>query len=128
MVIKKGGNDAAGGLIFRADENNNKYYRLSIGTDGSYFVLVSVDSSGTGGNARLMTQGTASSFQTGIGSTNTIAVVAIGDKYTIYVNQQKASSFTDSTYTHGQIGFDADYGDSSTELVFTNTKVWKISA
>jgi len=52
--------------------------------------------------------------------------VAHGDQYSFYVNQQRVTSFTDGTYSHGQIGFDADFGTSSTELVFTNVKVWQL--
>lgn len=127
MLIKSGGDGAGGGLIFRADENNNKYYRLSIDTTGSYFILVIVDNTGTKGNARQLVLDTASSFNTGLGSTNTLAIVARGNKYSFYVNQQLVgSTFTDSTYTGGQIGFDVDYGTSPTELVFTNVKVWQL--
>ena len=107
MVIKSGGDGAAGGLLFRADENNIKFYRLSIDNNGHYFVLAIVDT-------------------TGLGSTNTLAIVARGDQYSFYVNQQLVTSFTDGTYSHGQIGFDADFGTSSTELVFTNIKVWQL--
>lgn len=124
MVIKQGGDGAAGGLLFRADENNSKYYRLSIDNNGNYFVLAIVDSTGTTGNARELKKGTASSFSTGLGTTNTLAIVARGSDYSFYVNKQLVTSFTDSTYSHGQIGFDVDYGTSSTELVFTNVKVW----
>ncbi|MGH2510141.1 MAG: hypothetical protein ACRDHZ_22410, partial [Ktedonobacteraceae bacterium] len=99
---------------------------LAIDTTGSYFILVSVDSTGTGGNARQVAAGTASSFSVGFGATNTIAIVARGNQYSFYVNQQFVTSFTDSTYTHGQIGFDVGYGTSTTEVVFTNTKVWQI--
>ncbi len=123
MVIKSG---EAGGLLFRADENHNKFYRLSINNNGYYFVLAIVDTTGASGNARKLTEGTASSFTTGLGSTNTLAIVARGDQYSFYVNQQRVTSFTDGTYSHGQIGFDADFGTSSTELVFTNAKVWKL--
>lgn len=126
MVIKSGGDTGSGGLLFRADENNNKFYRLSIDTNGNYFILAIVDSTGTGGNARKLKEGTASSFSTGLGSTNTLGIVANGDSYSFYVNQQLVTSFTDGTYTHGQIGFDADYGTSATELVFTNVKVWQL--
>lgn len=126
MVIKSGGDTASGGLIFRADENNNKFYRLSIDTNGNFFVLAIVDNTGTGGNARKLKEGTASAFSTGLGSTNTLAIEASGDTYSFYVNQQFVTSFPDGTYTHGQIGFDADYGTSATELVFTNVKVWQL--
>lgn len=128
MVIKGGGDGTQGGLIFRADENNNKFYRLAIDTTGSYFVLVSVDSTGTGGNARQLKQGTASSFNTGFGATNILSIVARGDNYSFYVNQQLVGTFTDSTYAHGQIGFDVGYGTSKPDVVFTNAKVWQLPA
>jgi hypothetical protein len=128
MVIKSGGDGASGGLLFRADENNNKYYRLSIDSNGDYFILAIVDNTGTGsnGNARTMKQGTASSFETGESQSNTLAIVANGDQYSFYVNKQLVTTFTDSSYTHGQIGFDVDYGTTTTELLFTNTKVWQL--
>ncbi|MEO7019311.1 MAG: hypothetical protein ABI234_04090 [Ktedonobacteraceae bacterium] len=132
MIIKSGGDganntDAAnGGLLFRADENNNKYYRLGVDTTGFYFILAIVDSTGTSGNARELKKGTASSFSTGLGSTNTLAIVARGGTYSFYVNQQLVTTFTDTTYTHGQIGFNAGYGTSATDVVFTNTKVWQL--
>lgn len=126
MVIKQGGNGAAGGFIFRADENGSKYYRLSIDNTGSYFILVIVDTTGTGGNARILKQGTASSFTTGFDQTNTLGIVARGSQYSFYVNGQPVTSFTDGTYSHGQIGFDVDYGTSATDVAFTNAKVWKL--
>ena len=126
MVIKSGGDGAGGGLLFRADENGNKFYRLSINNNGSYFILAIVDKTGTNGNARQLSQGTASSFNTDSGATNTLAIVARGNQYAFYVNQKLVTSFTDGTYTHGQIGFDVDYGTSSTELVFTNVRVWQL--
>ena len=127
MVIKQGGDGAAGGLIFRADENNSKYYRLSIDNNGNYFILVIVDTTGTNGNARILKKGTASQFTTGLGQTNTLGIVARGNQYSFYVNSQLVTSFTDSTYTHGQIGFDVDFGTSATDVVFTNAKVWKLA-
>ena len=87
MLIKSGGDGAGGGLLFRADENNSKYYRLSIDNTGSYFVLAIVDSTGTGGNARELAKSTASSFNAGIGTTNTLSIVARGDTFSFYVNQ-----------------------------------------
>ncbi len=131
MLIKTGGADAGGGLIFRANENNSQYYRLFIGTDGSYFVLVSVDSTGSGssGNARQLVLDTASAFNTGLGATNTIAIVARGNTFSFYVNQQLVGhAFTDSTYTSGQVGFDAGGADGKTptDVVFTNVKVWQL--
>ncbi len=128
MLIKKGNDNSGGGLIFRADEANSKYYRLFIDDQGNYGILVSVDTTGSNGNARVLTQGTAtaSQFNQGLGQTNTIAVVVRGDQIAFYINQQQITTVTDSTYTHGQIGFTADDQNADTETVYNNLKVWQL--
>lgn len=127
MIIKSGDDESAGGLIFRADSANDKFYRLYIDTQGNYGLLVSVDSTGSNGNARDLKDGVADSFQIGTGTTNTIAVVVRGDQISFYVNQQLVTSVTDSTYTHGQIGVLSQDLGSKTEVVYTNAKVWQLS-
>jgi hypothetical protein len=136
MVIKSGDSGigsglTGGGLIFRADEANSKYYRLSINQQGDYDVLVTIN--GTGANAHSLDSGRAEQFATGLGQTNTIAVVVRGDQITFYVNNQLVTPqpITDTTYTHGQIGFIADgpllpFNTSTTEVVYTNLKVWQL--
>jgi len=127
MMIKSGDDASAGGLIFRADNTNDKFYRLYIDAQGNYGLLVSVDSTGSNGNARDLKDGVASSFETGTGTTNTIAVVVRGDQISFYVNQQLVTSVTDGTYTHGQIGVLSQDLGSKTEVVYTNAKVWQLS-
>jgi len=124
MVIKQGGNGAAGGLVFRATGTQSMYYRLSIDQQGDYELLINVDTTGT--NARSLKQGTASQFTTGLGQTNVIAVVALGNQISFYVNRQPVITVDDSTYTHGQIGVVASYGSSSTEVDYTNAEVWRL--
>lgn len=126
MVIKQGGANAGGGLIFRADNANSKYYRLYIDQQGNYGLLVSVDTTGTNGNARSLKEGTASQFSTGLGQTNTISIVARGDQISFYINQQLVTTIADSTYSHGQIGVTADTLSGKTEVVYNNLKVWKL--
>jgi hypothetical protein len=60
MVISKGDSQAGGGLIFRADATNNKFYRLYVDAQGNYAVLLSVD--GTGANTQTLKSGVASMF------------------------------------------------------------------
>ena len=127
MVIKQGDSDADGGLIFRADNANNKFYRLYVDQKGNYGLLVSVDTTGTGGNARDLKDGPASQFNTGLGQTNTIGVVARGNQIALYIDHQLVTTVTDSTYTHGQIGVTAaTLSGSKTEVVYTNAKVWQV--
>jgi hypothetical protein len=128
MDIKQGDSDAYGGLIFRADNTTFKFYRLYVNQQGDFGLLASVDSTGTNGNARDLKDGTASQFNTGLGQTNTIGVVARGNQIAIYINRQLVATVNDSTYTHGQIGMTASsYSGSKTEVVYTNAKVWQLS-
>lgn len=126
MVIKSGGDSAGGGLIFRADNADSKYYRLYIDQQGNYGILVSVDTTGTNGNARRLQTGVASQFTTGLGQTNTIGVAVRGDQISFYVDHQQVTTVTDSTYTHGQIGVTADELSGNTEVIYTNAKLWQL--
>ncbi len=74
-----------------------------------------------------MKDGTASQFNTGLGQTNTIGVVARGNQIALYIDHQLVTTVTDSTYTHGQIGVTAaTLSGSKTEVVYTNAKVWQV--
>jgi hypothetical protein len=126
MNITQGGQYAGGGLIFRGDESTSKYYQIEIDDTGYYYVLVSVDATGTAGNERVLSKGTTGQLTTGLGQNNLIAVVARGENITFYVNSQPVVSVHDSTYTHGQIGLEADYGSSNTEVVYSKLKVWQL--
>ncbi len=119
MSIAKGD---GGGLTFRGNAAKSQYYRVAIYTDGTYAIYVYVDTTGT--NARTLKSGNLS--QT-LNETNTIALVARGSTITLYVNQSEVVSVTDSTYTHGQIGFTAIDLTNSADVVFTNAKVWLLS-
>lgn len=119
MSISKGD---GGGLIFRGNSDKSQYYRIAIFTDGSYAIYVYVDTTST--NARTLKSG---SIGQTLNATNTIGVVARGQTITLYVNQQEITSVTDSTYTHGQIGFAAVNQTTSADVVFTNAKVWELA-
>ncbi len=116
MSISKG---EGGGLIFRGNEAKTQYYRIAIFADSTYGIYIYVDN--TAANARTLKSGNIG--QT-LNPTNTIGVVARGSTMTLYVNQTEVTSVTDSTYTHGQIGFSADESTSSADVVYTNAKVW----
>ncbi len=110
------------GMVFRADSNTGKMYFFEVCQDGSYTFSRYLDF--TGNNVKDLAGGSSSAIATGVGQTNTLAVVAQGSTLTIYVNKQKISSATDSTFTHGQIGVFADASNNPTEVAFNNAKVW----
>lgn len=124
MTIKTGGTAAEGGLIFRGNENNAQFYVLFIDTRGNYELDISVNSSGA--NDRTLQQGTVSNFHTGLNQVHTLAVVARGSQITLYVDQNKVTEVTDSTYSSGQIGFIGTYGTSKADVAYNNAKVWQL--
>jgi hypothetical protein len=119
MTINKGD---IGGLIFRADSQNAKFYRLLVDHTGSYGLLVTKDSK----TSTPLADGSAPSFNTNYGQSNTLAVVARGANIYLYINKQYVGSISDSTYASGQIGVFAGDTANNTDVSFTNTQVWKL--
>ncbi len=69
----------------------------------------------------------SSAIEDGYGRTNTFLVLATGNRFRFYINKQLiVSSFSDSTYASGIVGFLAG-GDSSggTEAIFSNIWVFQ---
>ena len=134
MQIIKG---YSGGLRFRVistthDPSTNsvdKNYNFEIGQDGKY-ELSSVNDI----NIHILAHGLSPAIYRGLNQINLIAVIVTGNTISLYVNQQQITSVTDSAYSHGRLGFDANGGSNSftpshpgqTEVVYSNTKVWKL--
>jgi eukaryotic-like serine/threonine-protein kinase len=117
-----------GGIDFRVTSTtypNDQYYDFYIGQDGSYELDINISSN----SIKSLAQGTSSAINQGLNQTNLVTVVAQGSLIKLYVNHQLITSVTDSTYTHGQIGFDADpFGNSGhpTEVAYSNVRVWTL--
>ncbi len=112
-----------GGLVFRTENTNpNQYYAFTVGQDGSYFL-----NKANGADYPTLTSGTSATINQGLNQTNLVAVVAQGNTITLYVNHHQIANVTDSTFSHGQIGFLASpqgSGGHPTEVVFSNARVW----
>lgn len=121
MTVLKGDR---GGIIFRSNPTNTKYYLFRVGQDGSYDLYLYVDT--TGSNAQLLAQGSSSAIHTGLNRPNMIAVIAAGSNLSFYVNQQFVVSIKDTTYQSGSIGVFADAQTNPTEVAFSNVKVWTL--
>ena len=121
MTVLKGDR---GGIIFRADPTNTKFYLFRVGQDGSYDLYLYVDT--TGSNAQLLAQGSSSAIHTGLNHPNKIAVIANESNLSFYVDQQFLVSIKDTTYQSGSIGVFADAQTNPTEVAFSNAKVWTL--
>ncbi len=113
-----------GGIIFRADSQNSRFYLFRIAQDGSYTLYAYVDS--TGSHAKNLTSGTASSFHNGFNQSNQIAVLVRNKEIDLYVNDTYIDSISDATLQSGQIGVVADGNATAPEVVYSNAQVWKI--
>lgn len=114
-----------GGIIFRADGANHKFYYFRVGRDGSYGLYSYVDS--TGAHARTLVSKMTPAVRTGLNQPNLLAVVAHGTSITLYVNNQRIDSVVDKTYDFGQIGVAAANATSATEVTFSSARVWTIA-
>ncbi|TMC13941.1 MAG: hypothetical protein E6J34_24180 [Chloroflexi bacterium] len=117
MTILKGD---AGGLFLRGDADNSKFYHLRIDQTGAFLFIIFTGHT----SSSVLAEGTTSAFHQGAGQPNVLAVVAQGDRFTLYVNHQQIKSLTNGTYSQGQIGLVATDTNSPAEVVFTNARVW----
>jgi eukaryotic-like serine/threonine-protein kinase len=114
------------GIVFRLNPAARTFYVLEIDSAGSYrFVRA------TGSNPltwlTLIDWTPSGAIQPGYRNTNTFLIVASGPQFRFYLNRQLiVTTFTDSAYTSGLIGFLVG-GDSSggTQAVFSNMWVFQ---
>jgi len=119
MTIVKG---FAGGIIFRVDYTKGDFYLFGIGQDGGY----QLGFFNNGNYQILRTRGSGTATNAGLNQSILLAVVANGSTIDVYVNNKNIDSVNNSSYTQGQIGvFESDLnGNGTTEVVFSNAKVW----
>lgn len=113
-----------GGLIFRADELNNKLYLFRISASGAYNLYLYVNNQGE--QAKALISGNTSLMKPS-GQSNEITVVAQGSTIYFYLNKQYLDNTTDLTYTTGMIGVFGESKTQVTDVAFSNIKVWTLS-
>ncbi len=122
MTIVKG---EFGGMVFRTDSSQAKYYSFFIDSSGTYTLITSVDNTGT--RDRVLHKDTSVFIKTGLNQANVLAIVARGNTIYLFINQQYITSASDSTYHDGQIGvFGGDYTQAPADVVFSHIQVWKL--
>lgn len=122
MAILKG---EFGGMVFRTDGSQSKYYSFLIDRAGNYKLINSVDNTGT--HDQVLRQGTSALIKTGLNQLNTLAVLARGSSIYLYINHQYLTSVSDSTYHAGQIGvFGGNYTEAPADVAFTHVQVWNM--
>jgi TIR domain len=120
------GSTSRGGMILR-DGHNGHFYTYDFGLDGSYALWWYP--TGSGSTARQLASGSAASFRTGLGQTNTIAVVASGSTFQLYVNFDTVKTvFIPSSmlYTSGDVGVYTYSGGSASQVQYTDARLWRL--
>jgi serine/threonine protein kinase len=110
------------GIVFRADTTKNTFYYFGINAKGQY-ALFYYNSSYF---ISILDLSSSSAIHSGLGQSNTIAVVAQGSNLDFYVNMQRVAGIKDALYTRGSIGVAAGIQGGATEATFSNAKVWNI--
>ncbi len=123
MFVRAGQTYDGGGLIIRSSGNN--YYYFEIFESGRYEFKVCAGNDCT----HTLAQGLQGipGFHVGLNQANTIAIVAGGNSFDLYVNDQHVAgpvSDSNSTSSHGMIGVYGEGSDAMTEVAYSNAKVW----
>lgn len=121
MTINQGDE---GGLVFRGNNNSDlaQFYLFSINQKGTYRLDVSKDTT----HNTSIAEDTSTAINTGTGKTNTLAVVAKGGTLYLYINKQYIGSASDTTYSSGLLGVFASATTATTDVSFSNAKVWAL--
>ncbi len=113
-----------GGMIFRADAANSKFYLFRVAQDGTYDLYMYPDK--TGSDAKKLTSGNATNMHTSQHASNLLAVVAHGAQIDLYINDQYQASVNDSTLQSGAIGLVAENDGTLVDVAYTQAQVWRI--
>jgi len=112
-----------GGIIFRADNVNDKFYLFRMNVNGDYVLYLY--SNNQGSQALLLMSGTTHLMKPA-GQSNTVTLVAQNGNLSFYLNQQYLNSKTDTIYSAGKIGVFAESAPRATDVAFSNAQVWTL--
>ncbi|HLX59149.1 MAG TPA: DnaJ C-terminal domain-containing protein [Ktedonobacteraceae bacterium] len=113
-----------GGILFRADPTNSKFYLFRVATDGTYDLFLYTGSQAS--SAHSLLYNTAQNFKTGLNQPNTITLVAQGDNLYFYINNEFLASVSNNTFASGKIGVFGEDSTNPTDAAFTNAQVWQL--
>jgi hypothetical protein len=120
------GSTSRGGMLLR-DGHNGHFYTYDLGPDGSYVLWWYP--TGSGSTARQLASGIAANFRKGLGQTNTLAVVADGSTFQLYVNFDNIKTVlipSSMLYTSGDVGLYTFSGGSASQVQYTDARLWSL--
>jgi hypothetical protein len=116
-----------GGITFRFDAINRKFYYFAINPDGLYAVVYVGGGTSSTGNEKLLASATSTAIAVGFNQPNTLTVIARGSSIYIYINKQYITTLTDSSSTVGAIGMlGGNSAGSTSDVAFSDVQVWAL--
>ena len=112
-----------GGIIFRADPANSKFYLFRISQSGAYDLFLYVDNQGS--HAKNLLSNSSSLIKMGQNQTNTITVVARGANIYFFINSQYLDGVSNGMFSSGKIGVFGESNTHPTDVAFSNAQVWQ---
>ncbi len=112
-----------GGILFRADLTNSKFYLLRIDrATGGYDLYIYTGNKAS--DAKRLLSSTTSVLNTDLNQTNQIAVLARGQTLSLYFNSTYIDKVNDATVPSGEISLFAEDNGNPAELSFQQAQVW----
>ena len=111
-----------GGIVFRGDSVNYKFYRFYINQKGTYCIDLAQDIN----HVKSFFCNASSAINTGLNSVNFLTVIAQGGNIHLYINKQYIASLSDNTYSSGKIGVFVGDETSATDAAFNNAQLWNL--
>lgn len=111
-----------GGIVFRGDSANYKFYRFYINQKGSYCIDLAQDIN----HVKSIACNSSSVINTGLNQTNLLTVIAQGSNIDLYINKQYVYSLSDKTYSSGKIGVFVGDETNATDVAFNNAQLWTL--
>jgi hypothetical protein len=119
-VTMKNLTGAGGGIAFRSNVSESRYYLFMIYTDGYY----SLSKYSKADRMTTIVKGTIANFDAQ--GPIRLGVTAVGSKIQLFTNGQLLNEANDSTFTTGHVGVVVVNEDSITSAQFTDAKVWQL--
>ncbi len=114
--------ESAYGIIFRATPNATDFYYFLISVDGFYSIGGCQNGCKDGNFVRVGDNMWSSSaaITPGLGQRHLLAVEAIGDNLTYYINDVEVGSYTNPNFIKGDLGILVQTFDSAATVAFDN--------
>ncbi|HVU68190.1 MAG TPA: hypothetical protein VHD63_13710, partial [Ktedonobacteraceae bacterium] len=115
----------AGGLVFRVPFGGDRLYVFQVTAAGKYALLF--DKETNAATFSSLASGTTGAMHSFAGEENTLMLIARGNTFDIFINQQFVAEGQDAAIASGRIGVLAAEDSSPTQVVYSDAVIWQLS-